>query len=47
MLFPGDGLVYDYQLQDGGVSNKHYGLHDQDDDEERKIEVSDYTPINL
>ncbi|XP_066927305.1 dynein axonemal heavy chain 1-like isoform X2 [Clytia hemisphaerica] len=39
MLFPGDGLVYDYQLQDGGVFNRYYGLHDQDEDEDKKIEI--------
>ena len=36
MLFPEDSLVYDYQLQDGGVSTKK---HDDDDDDEHKKEV--------
>lgn len=36
MLFPEDGLVYDYQLQDGGVSTKK---HDDVDDDEHKKEV--------
>ena len=36
MLLPEDGLVYDYQLEDGGVSTKK---HDDDDDDKHKKEV--------
>jgi len=35
MLFPEMGLVYDYQLQDGGVSSDN----DNDDDDDKPIEV--------
>lgn len=39
MLFPEEGLVYDYQLQDGGVSNSNND-GDDDDDEGKGVEVS-------
>lgn len=38
MLFPEEGLVYDYQLQDGGVSNSNSD-GDDDDDEGKDVEV--------
>lgn len=37
MMFPRDGLVYDYALEDGGVSRKH--SKDDDDEEEHAGEV--------
>lgn len=37
MMFPRDGLVYDYALEDGGVSRKHG--KDDDDEEEHAGEV--------
>ena len=37
ILFPEEGLVYDYQLQDGGVLTKE---HDEDDDGWHKKEIS-------
>lgn len=37
MMFPRDGLVYDYALEDGGVSQKH--SKDDDDEEEHAGEV--------
>ena len=39
MLFPEDGLVYDYQLQDGGVSNSNND-GDDDDEEGKNVEVN-------
>ena len=39
MLFPEDGLVYDYQLQDGGVSNSNSD-GDDDDEEGKNVEVN-------
>lgn len=38
MLFPEEGLVYDYQLQDGGVSNSNADRGD-DEDEGKNVEV--------
>lgn len=32
MMFPSYGLVYDYALEDGGVSRKH-GKDDDDEDQ--------------
>lgn len=33
LCFPEEGLVYDYRLDDAGISN----LEDDDEDEERKV----------
>ena len=38
LLFPEEGLVYDYQLQDGGVSNSNSD-RDDDEDEVKNVEV--------
>ena len=35
MPFPSEGVVYDYQLDDGGISGS--GTSDDDDEEEEKI----------
>ena len=44
MLFPEDGLVYDYQLQDGGVSNSNND-GDDDDEEGKNVEVNSWMVI--